>query len=311
MHSQLYSFSLFFITLILSSQTTSRLSSLKDVANNINLIESLSAINKIKYTENKAQKEKEVVLPKEKDSKVKERELRINNNVIINGSVSAHKIITDSLTIEGEGKINNNLITNQLSTNTITSESLSVNSITSPTGVIEIEGDIVISSKDEDESNDSFAISGTKDFSLLHHDDFEGEVKDWSDTRTNTCTSNGNVFLGGHCKFSYNEVSRTYEINSKHTEIRITASYHMFDNWNGEYGYMKVDNEIVWMREGNNDSEGINVCGGKDNDPAFNLLIDVVVPHTSNKVVLSFGSTLQKDPCDASFGIDDVMLYFK
>ena len=74
---------------------------------------------------------------------------------------------------------------------------------------------------------------------------------------------------------------------------------------------MKVDNEIVWMREGNNDSEGINVCGGKDNDPAFNLLIDVVVPHTSNKVVLSFGATLQKDPCDASFGIDDVMLYFK
>ena len=311
MHSQLYSFSLFFITLILSSHTTSRLSSLKDVANNINLIESLSAINKIKYTENKAQKEKEVVLPKEKDSKVKERELRINNNVIINGAVAAHKIITDSLIIEGEGKINNNLFTNELSTNTITSETLSVNSITSPTGVIEIEGDIVISSRDEDESNDSFAISGTKDFSLLNHDDFEGEVKDWSDKRTNTCTPNGNVFLGGHCKFSYNEVSRTYEINNKHTEIRITASYHMFDNWNGEYGYMKVDNEIVWMREGNNDSDGINVCGGKDNDPAFNLLIDVVVPHTSNKVVLSFGSTLQKDPCDASFGIDDVMLYFK
>ena len=39
--------------------------------------------------------------------------------------------------------------------------------------------------------------------------------------------------------------------------------------------------------------------------------IDTVVPHLNSNVTITFGSTLKSDPCDASFGIDDVMIYVK
>ena len=39
------------------------------------------------------------------------------------------------------------------------------------------------------------------------------------------------------------EVTKKFKDLPAHTEVRITAHYHAFDNWQGEYGYMKVDNK--------------------------------------------------------------------
>ncbi len=39
--------------------------------------------------------------------------------------------------------------------------------------------------------------------------------------------------------------------------------------------------------------------------------IDVSFPHEKSEVKISFGSTLDEDPCNESFGIDDVMIYTK
>jgi len=39
--------------------------------------------------------------------------------------------------------------------------------------------------------------------------------------------------------------------------------------------------------------------------------IDVTVPHDKSEVKISFGSTLDEDACNESFGIDDVMIYLK
>jgi len=124
--------------------------------------------------------------------------------------------------------------------------------------------------------------------------------------------NNGNLFIGGYCLLSKEEVSKKFFIGYSHESIRVKASYHMFDNWNGEMGYMKINEQIVWAKEGkSNEKNGINICGGDYNDPYFNLVIDVTIPHNESDVTITFGSTLDKDPCDASYGFQDVMLYIK
>ena len=39
--------------------------------------------------------------------------------------------------------------------------------------------------------------------------------------------------------------------------------------------------------------------------------IDKIVPHNDEKVILIFGTDSKKNSCDASFGVDDVMIYTK
>jgi len=39
--------------------------------------------------------------------------------------------------------------------------------------------------------------------------------------------------------------------------------------------------------------------------------IDVTIPHSEDTVKITFGTTLTKHSCIASFGIDDVMIFVK
>jgi len=87
----------------------------------------------------------------------------------------------------------------------------------------------------------------------------------------------------------------------------------MFDNWNGEYGYLKADDSTVWVLNGKTPSHtsAINFGGESTPDPKYNALIDVVLSHDSNLIRLEFGSSLTLDPCTASYGIDDVIIFIK
>ena len=39
--------------------------------------------------------------------------------------------------------------------------------------------------------------------------------------------------------------------------------------------------------------------------------IDITIPHKEKNIKVTFGTTLNKHPCIASFGIDDVMIFVK
>ena len=39
--------------------------------------------------------------------------------------------------------------------------------------------------------------------------------------------------------------------------------------------------------------------------------IDITIPHIEKNIKIEFGTTLNKHPCIASFGIDDVMIFVK
>ena len=103
---------------------------------------------------------------------------------------------------------------------------------------------------------------------------------------------NENYFLGGHCNLAADEISKMFINLPTHEKIRIQATFHMFDNWQGEYGFMKIDNQrglfflslfifclnynfLVWKQNGFAPTlKTMNLCGNLDyDDPHMNLFI--------------------------------------
>jgi len=54
---------------------------------------------------------------------------------------------------------------------------------------------------------------------------------------------------------------------------------------------------------------GINSCGGELPDRMSKKVV-YASSHSKNELILSFSSTLKKPSCIASWGIDDVEIYF-
>jgi len=244
------------------------------------------------------------------------KEMKINSNLFVTGNVTSGDLTANDVTISGILQVQNLIKTKKISSNSMETKTLITEVIKSPTGVVTIQGDLILNNDvDTDTLNvkaTSFIVQDVKQWTLKSHDDFESEASldGWSDKRTNRCKGK-NTHLGGHCNFSFNEVSKVYKNLTKHVNLRVNAAYHMFDSWEGETGYMKIDGEIVWTKQGTHSEKGVNICGGDYNDPAYNIPIDVTVPHDKAEVKVSFGSTLDEDACNESFGIDDVMIYLK
>ncbi|KRX09727.1 hypothetical protein PPERSA_02599 [Pseudocohnilembus persalinus] len=102
-----------------------------------------------------------------------------------------------------------------------------------------------------------------------------------------------------------------------HTEIKIQFNVHFFDNWEGEVVYSKLDENFIWS-QGYNwcdkflpetcQKQGINVCGQDKPDKLSNF-VQFQGKHSSSEINLTIGSNINKDPCTASWGIDDIMIF--
>eukprot|EP00743_Colponemidia_sp_Colp-15_P000137 GILK01000157.1.p1 GENE.GILK01000157.1~~GILK01000157.1.p1 ORF type:complete len:350 (-),score=47.11 GILK01000157.1:242-1219(-) len=164
-----------------------------------------------------------------------------------------------------------------------------------------------------------FIIDGFKQWRLVVQEDFSKEpLVGWSNVSVSEC--GGLTILGGYCKFSMGEVSKQFlNITKDHTQLRIVATYHFIDAWEGETGYMKVNNgrdgahQYVWTEryDQTQSVNAINICGNHHTEGRFSSPIDLVIPHTDEEVTVTFGSTLDQDPCDESFGISGFQLYVR
>jgi hypothetical protein len=214
---------------------------------------------------------------KSQDSSKNKTEMKINSNLHILGSISANKAILETAEITGNARIGKTLHSKEITSDKLTTQTLITDRIVSPTGVITLEGDLIINNDVLADSvslrGESFLLNGVKQFGLIHHDDFDTpkSLDGWSDKRISRCKEGGNAFLGGHCNLSYTEVSKTFKNLPKHETLRVNAAYHMLDSWDGETAYMKINGEIVWSKRGQHSEKGINLCGGEFNDPAFNM----------------------------------------
>jgi len=301
---------------------------LNQVSKNIEAIEFLSKTSLNNYREYRIKQ-----LQKEFKNKIENKKninsnllsknvLKSNSNVIVNGKTNANEVVTDEINILEKGNIKGYLDTNKMISKNIKNNASYINQINGFNNKIIIEGDLVINNFDEEENNNNLytnflSLSSNEqkknDFNLIIFDDIQNKkTKNWNLDLINSCNSNNNFFVGGYCKLSNKEVSRIYTIKEKHSTVKILTYFHMFDNWNNEKGYIKIDDEIVWVKNGVSNKKGINFCGNTNyNDPAFNIPVEIIIPHSDEKIKINFGSTLKKEPCEASYGFGNILIYIK
>jgi hypothetical protein len=148
-------------------------------------------------------------------------------------------------------------------------------------------------------------------WTLIASDDFEtGSAPGWSDGRTNnTCAATYSTFLGGPGLYGSGAFSdRSYDLqNIPHSEARVTLDYLFIDSWDNESGVVSIDGADVYNNP--HMSSGQNECGGPS--------VDANVPavgqraHAANTLTLRVSSTLDQDPNDESFGVDNVRLMIR
>ena len=161
-------------------------------------------------------------------------------------------------------------------------------------------------------------IRGVKQWKLFIEEDFSEDLaKGWT---KNVITECGGIrMLGGYCQFGGGEFKKSFLSLPSHLQLRIQATYHFIDAWDNEAGYMKVNNgrngdlTYAWIDRYSAfvGSNGINVCGGRWPEGKLSSPIDVVLPHKSSNITIAFGSTIEQDPCDESFGVSGVRIYVR
>lgn len=168
--------------------------------------------------------------------------------------------------------------------------------------------------------NSKLTFDEVNQFYLYIFDDFQSQIKGWSVDATNVCGKNDNLFLGGPCKFGNMTVFKNFNDLPPHSEVRITANFHFFDGWEGEEAYMLVNDDAVWSDTYNwcpsamiwmCSTKSISACGNEKAD-RLSVPIDFTFSHKDASFKLSFSAFLgEKQPCEASWGIDDVSIYLR
>ena len=80
-------------------------------------------------------------------------------------------------------------------------------------------------------------------------------------------------------------------LDTPHTELRLKATFHYIDRWEGASAYARVDSQFVWAESYTLPpaAEGVNLCGGDAPENRFAVAIDAVVPHNSTVANILFG----------------------
>ncbi|CAG9322267.1 unnamed protein product [Blepharisma stoltei] len=160
-------------------------------------------------------------------------------------------------------------------------------------------------------------LTNVDQWALTHYDAFEGvEGEGWSNQTITEC--GGVRMLGGYCQFSAGESWKEFKDLPEHSQLRVKANYHMIDEWRGETAYLKIgssdDMETVWTQsyDVNSSKDPMNICGEDDvGEGKFSIAVDIKIDHSDSSVIISFGSTLEQQPCEKSWGISGLQIYIR
>jgi len=108
-------------------------------------------------------------------------------------------------------------------------------------------------------------------------------------------------------------ISITYSHLPKHTQIRVQASVHFIDDWQGETAYLKAQDAYLWTEshDQRNSATKFSVCGS-DLYPESRFLVpvDVTQTHGSDSFSLSFGTNVEEGS-EAKFGVSSVSILLR
>ncbi|MBM4373066.1 MAG: hypothetical protein FJ098_15535, partial [Deltaproteobacteria bacterium] len=103
---------------------------------------------------------------------------------------------------------------------------------------------------------------------------------------------------------------KTFSGLPAHDRLLVTFDYYFIDSWDGESGWVKVDNSTRWslahVLSDEADFQVISPCGNGSWGPAEMTTVAVTLIHTGGSVTVQFGSTLDQVPSDESFAVDNV-----
>ena len=158
-------------------------------------------------------------------------------------------------------------------------------------------------------------------WSAVRYDAFDRGVADgWTfgddaaAAPTSSCgPDDGNVFLGGPCAVAGGgELRRRFAALAPHVRLRLRARVHFIDAWRGETLYASIDGHVVWLDTATTLGGGaaLDTCGDAASGEAkMGVAIDVTLPHSAPNATVAFGARLgDRDPCEVSWGVDDVAL---
>ena len=80
--------------------------------------------------------------------------------------------------------------------------------------------------------------------------------------------------------------------------------------------FRQVDGAHAWVDAAHVDgrrpsASGVNLAGGPHPERRWGVPVDVSLRHASPTAFVQFGSSLADDPCDASYGVDDVHVWVR
>jgi hypothetical protein len=156
----------------------------------------------------------------------------------------------------------------------------------------------------------SITFNEVPQWRMVYHDTWtkNNTSLDWSIENISTCKSF--KILGGNCQVSNKEIFKTYEL-SGHSHVKIEAFYHFIGDWESNTGYMKINEKYVWSHRCNSEHKpSVKIC------PDFEIckiavLVSTTIAHSDKSLKLTFGSTLDGNPCDKSYGVSDIRIYIK
>lgn len=242
--------------------------------------------------------------------------MTILGDLKITGAMRTTAIRSGNVVIDGSIQLTHAISGESLTAGHVTMNNLETVAISSPTGVLHVNGELSLGASPLSSNGTvraaSFIQQDVKQWALAYHDDFEQENSaGWNTNHTSSCDGVDH-HLAGHCKELENgAVKKTFDNLPEHKYIRLQARYHFLDSWEGEAAFAKIGDRTVWTDT--NDVRGVhgdalNLCGAEFADLKFSIPIDVTIPHSGSDVTVTFGSSLDEHPCNESFGVDDVMI---
>eukprot|EP00696_Hemimastix_kukwesjijk_P003544 gnl/Hemi2/14332_TR4861_c0_g10_i1.p1 gnl/Hemi2/14332_TR4861_c0_g10~~gnl/Hemi2/14332_TR4861_c0_g10_i1.p1 ORF type:complete len:244 (-),score=102.66 gnl/Hemi2/14332_TR4861_c0_g10_i1:202-933(-) len=151
-------------------------------------------------------------------------------------------------------------------------------------------------------------INNICEWKLHHFEEYSHGASGWSSNEVTECDCR--KILGGHCKFGGGEIHKEFTGLPQHNLLRVKANYWLLDNWSKETAFAKIEDKLVWTKGSHDNTwRGINVCGDAKYSDWINHPIDFAVVHSEGCVKLAFGSNLDGDACEKSWGISNVSIY--
>jgi hypothetical protein len=157
-----------------------------------------------------------------------------------------------------------------------------------------------------------YFVSGNENLNSLSNKDsvfplfdFYPNYPNWSDNRTYVCGNQG--MMGGYNNFGSGAYTQK-TINLDPGTYIISFIFIKGDSWDGEYGRLFLNNNLVWQKQYSY-FQGSQICGGSSS--GWNELFDfinVTFTHNGGSLTIKFDSTLNQAANDEWWGVDRIVI---